>query len=356
MIIKKSWKSFLYAIFFILFIFILITIIHKANLNNPNDSDISALVKTQQIQQKSIIQTIPVYGTVNQNNSTLETMSFPYGVQITQIFINAGDAVAKGKLLLLVATDPAVGLSYQQAKAELQSTHAEYKRLKRLLGLELATKSQVESAYIAHLNAKANFDIQQKQGNGLPKQAMLAPYNAVITDLFVKPGDRISAGTPVLQLADRHNLVANMGVEPTKISLLKPKMQVQLVSVLDKNQTIMGTIKSIGAMIDPKTRLVDIIVQLDKNSATTLLPGTPVQGNILADQHHCLAVPKSAILSDDQDAYIYQVIHNHAYRINITTGDNQNNWVCITGKFDSKQKVVISGNYELTDGMAVREK
>jgi RND family efflux transporter MFP subunit len=355
-VVKKRQKYFLSLIFLSAAILIIIFTRHKIDRNTQSGDKSSVLVETQQIQRKTIVQTLPVYGTIDQSNNGLKTISFPYAVRMREIFVSTGNAVQKGQPLFSVDTDPAVLAAYHQAKADLESTQTEYQRQQRLLSLALATKSQAASAHTAFINAKANFEIQKQQGNGINKQSVSAPFDAVITEVPVKPGDRVSADLPVLRLADRYAVVANLGVDPAESGLLKPNMPAQLISVLDKKQILTGSVKSIGAMINPTTRFVDVRVQIDKNSPAKILAGTPVQGKITISVSHCLSVSQSTLLNDEQGDYLYQISDKHAHRINIFKGAQQNNWVCISGKLDPAKKVVTSGNYELNDGMAVREK
>jgi hypothetical protein len=66
-------------------------------------------------------------------------------------------------------------------------------------------------------------------------------------------------------------------------------------------------------------------------------------------------VPRQAVLTDAQGAYIFQVVQGVAHRVNVTKGHESQGVVAISGTMDTKLPVVVLGNYVLQDGMKVRE-
>ena len=54
-------------------------------------------------------------------------------------------------------------------------------------------------------------------------------------------------------------------------------------------------------------------------------------------------------------AVIFQVAAGKARRVKVTTAGESQGMVAISGTIDPQLPVVVVGNYELTDGMLVRE-
>ena len=113
--------------------------------------------------------------------------------------------------------------------------------------------------------------------------------------------------------------------------------------------------ETVRRMINPKTRLLDVVVALPDALRAPLPAGLPVQGEIVLATGNDWVVPRSAVLSDAKGAYLFQVENGHARRINVTTGTATDAVVAVKGSFDPRAPVVTEGNYELRDGMAVRE-
>jgi hypothetical protein len=150
-------------------------------------------------------------------------------------------------------------------------------------------------------------------------------------------------------------LRVQFGIEPDTSRLVKVGMPVTLVSVLDSKQTISASITQMHDLIDPKTQLVNALVVLPASSANLLVPGMRVKGAIKIGEHGAWTVPRQAVLTDAQGAYIFQVAQGQAHRVSVTKGQESQGVVAITGTMDTKLPVVVLGNYVLQDGMKVRE-
>jgi len=61
------------------------------------------------------------------------------------------------------------------------------------------------------------------------------------------------------------------------------------------------------------------------------------------------------VLKDGRGDYLYQVSDGHAKRVAVTVGVESGGIVAVSGNLDGHLKVVVLGNYELKDGMVVRE-
>ena len=62
-----------------------------------------------------------------------------------------------------------------------------------------------------------------------------------------------------------------------------------------------------------------------------------------------------AVLTDANGAYIFQVSGGKAHRVTVTSGAESQGMVAISGGIDPHVPVVVLGNYELQEGMQVRQ-
>jgi hypothetical protein len=79
-----------------------------------------------------------------------------------------------------------------------------------------------------------------------------------------------------------------------------------------------------------------------------------VQAAIEIGRHQAWAVPRQAVLNDEGGAFLYQVANGHARRVAVRTLTENDQQYGVEGALAANLPVVVLGNYELKDGMAVR--
>jgi len=313
----------------------------------------SVLVKTQPLQIEPVTDTLTVYGDVM--TGKVESISFPRAGQVSRLLVLQGQRVKQGTPLATLVSDPSTQVTYNQAVNAVNSARGELKRNEELFSLQLATQSQVDYARKTLQDAQATLDAQRKLGGELGSATVTAPFDGVVTALAVGQGDRIQPGATILQLGHTDSLRVQFGIEPNDSRLVKVGMPVILASVQNGQQTVSAAITQMQDLVDPKTQLINAMVVLPVQSAILLVPGMRVKGAIQVSEHKGWAVQRQAVLTDDQGAYIFQVSQGRARRVNVSKGTESQDLVAISGAMDTSLPVVVLGNYELQDGMKVRE-
>ncbi len=319
------------------------------------ENEPSVLVKTQPIRKHPLAIEVSGYGSVMPGAGGESNINFAHAGRVLNVDVTPGQRVKIGQVLLALATDPAAVLGFEQAKSTLELAKNEFARVQILRKQQLATNSQYDNAARTLKDAESAYAAQRKLGNGVAKIRIRAPFDGVISRVSVAPGARIAAGTSALQLIRSDAVRVRMGVEPEDSVRVKPGMRVLLVSVFDESQKMGGVVEAVHGMIDPQTQLVDVLVRIDRDDVSRLIPGMRIRGIISTHSENAWAVPRSAVLRDGQGAYIFQNDRGRARRINVRTGLEDGGWIAVTGDFDARLPVVVLGNYELHDGMLLRE-
>jgi membrane fusion protein, multidrug efflux system len=130
---------------------------------------------------------------------------------------------------------------------------------------------------------------------------------------------------------------------------------VRIRAVFSPQTKVESQVSDIHAMIDSQTGLVQVLAPIPADSAPRFVIGSYLTAEIILDRHQGLSVPRSAVLRDKQGAYVFTVADGKARRVAVTTGIEQDDWIEITQGLKAGEPVVVSGNYELSDGMPVRE-
>jgi membrane fusion protein (multidrug efflux system) len=316
---------------------------------------VTALVQTQPLRQYDLTDQLPCYGTVILDPENVISINFPRAGQITRLMVSQGEMVKKGRPLLEFQTSPQDSVGYVQAQSAVDLARHELTRLQSLAAEQLATRSQIAQAQKALIDAEATLAAQKKLGTDREKELLLAPFDGLVNDLKVVQWERIQMGMMALQLARTDGLLVVLGIEPEDRTKVKPGTLVQVTSVFDGSIRGSGMIRKVHGMVNPQTKLVDVTVDLKNYQAAPLMPGMSVRGDIILNQYRGPAVPRQAVLKDDQGAYVFVVREGRACRVRVKTGIESEGLVGITGPFRKNDRVVVLGNYELKDGMAVRE-
>jgi membrane fusion protein, multidrug efflux system len=315
----------------------------------------TVLVQTAALTRKTLPVQMTTYGIVQPDTGNTVHVVVSRAGQVAKLAVAPGQEVRRGQKLFEYATGAATLLGYQQAASAVKFARADLARTRELFAEKLATNGQVAAAEKALSDAEDALKAQQRIGAGTAAQWVVAPGDAIVTEVNAKVGDRLDQGGTVLQLTERGAVQIMLGVEPERVSQVHAGMPVTITSVFDTARPVAGKIDSVHGMIDPQTRLVDAVVRMEGKSAEGLLPGMRVEGVVTLGTVAGYVVPRQAVLSDEDGSYVYQIKDGQAVRVGVKILLDTDDVYAIDGKLDPALKLVTLGNYELSDGQAVRE-
>jgi len=325
-----------------------------APANADGSQSPSVLVETRPVVQQGVSETLAAFGTLEPEPDRVLSLSLPHAGLINRVWVRLGQRVKGGDELLEVVTAPDARMQYLQAQSAVNYASREKDRQQRLLAEQLATKAQLDAAQKALKDARARLDALRKQGMDSARETLRAPVDGIVTRLEVSQGQRVQAETTALLIASEKHLIARLGVEPEDLKMVHPGAAVTLTSVFVPDVAVTSAVEEVHAMIDPATHLVSVLVPVPERQADHLVLGSRVLGKILLESHMALVVPRSAVLGGASDAYLYKVEDGVARRVGVRTGVVVDAGIEVTGPLKAGDEVVVSGNYEVADGMAVR--
>ncbi len=314
----------------------------------------SVQVRVAPVAKHRLTDTITAFGPVRPDPEAQTTMDASYTAFVQRVYVTLGQPVHKGDALLQLRTAPSARATYLSAQASVRYARLQLQRKQRLLHEKLATHSDVDAARKALVTAKAAFAAQQELGTGKLTRIIRAPFTGIVSQLPVKPGNEVQVGTQLFQLARRDRLEVALGVEPDEEQRVHAGQQVRVTPLFGNGEGVHTKVSQVNAVVDPSTRLVDVIVRLTGAQARPFLPGMRVQGTLTLQVRNVLAVPRTAVLHDSKGDYLFVVRAGKARRVNVRTGLENGGLIGVQGDLQAGDRVVVQGNYELSDGMAVR--
>lgn len=313
----------------------------------------TATVETAVAAVRPVDLTLLAYGSVTPGPQAARSLAAARAGEITGIEVLPGAAVKQGTPLLTLAAAPEAAAAYAQALADAKAARTALAGARSLFEQHLATNAQLADAERTAAGAEAALAAQEKLGGGEAETTVRAPVDGVVSALLVHVGDRVAEDAPLLSFSGTAAPFIQLGIDPEDAARVAPGMGVKVTAVFAPTRSFETRVAQVGARVDEQTGLVEVMAPLPPKAG--FMPGSAVSGEIVLQESDTVAVPRSALLRDDEGAYVFTVADGKAHRVDVTPGTDDGAYVAVTRGLKAGERVVTLGNYELEDGMAVRE-
>jgi membrane fusion protein, multidrug efflux system len=321
-----------------------------ARADDAPDSNSSVLVTLTRLKQGSLPQVVVGYGTVEPSAAGHKTVMAPVAAVVAEIDVRLGEEVAAGTPLIRLAPSPATAASYTQAKSALSVAERLVASTRKLVAGHLATAQQLADAQKSESDARSNLQALDAVGAG-GSHAIRAPFRAIVTTLSTTPGSIVAEGTALLDLAAPQRLVLNVGVVPAQAAAIHAN-DTAAVRLIGGARPVSAKVLVCGAVAEADTGLVPVEISLPSGG---FLPGEMAQATITTGEERGYVVPHEAILvGDGGEPYVVQAVDGVAHKVPVQVLVVHGAQDVIAGKLDARAPLVLSGNYQLDDGMKVR--
>jgi membrane fusion protein, multidrug efflux system len=310
-------------------------------------------VQVAKVERKTITENVIVYGSVVAQPGKTHSVSVAFETRVRHILVAPGQFVQENDPLTEIEPSPAAQLQFQQAKNAADAARKELKQVQDRFNLKLATNQDVSAAEKTARDAEAQLTALQRAGAGGDNR-IHADVSGVVAKVNVQDGQIVPAGNPLVEIVAENEIEVKLGVEAEDLSAAQVGAPITIFPMNDPSASkVEGSIRLVTRRIDPTTRLVDVYVSLPEG--TKLLLDGYVRGEIQRTEKDALVVPRAAVLPNESRGYeVFTVVNNHAVKHNVKIGaENSNELQAIADDLHEGDPVVVVGNYELEDGMAV---
>ncbi len=279
--------------------------------------------------------------------------------------VEVGQHVKAGQVLAQL--DPQdYKLSVQGAQAQVSAAQtnrdlaaADYKRYKDLKDQNFISGAELERRDATLKAAQAQFEQAQVQLSGQGNQAgyttLVADVSGVVTSVDVEVGQVVTAGTPVVRIAQDGPRDVVFAVPEDKAPLIRVGSAAQ-VRGWNAQNAIKGTVREVAASADPVTRTFAVKVALAAADALPL--GTTVSVVPAALGHgdvQVIKLPTSAFRQDGKSSAVW-VLDTASMTVKsqpvvIATADG--NDVVVASGLQPGMQVVVAGVHVLSPGQKV---
>jgi RND family efflux transporter MFP subunit len=239
-----------------------------------------------------------------QTISTLEApeevnLAAQAGGRIQSLLVRQGDQVRAGQLLV-VLDQTQLQEQVRALEGQRQESLLNYQRFEFLARQGAASAIQRDAQRQNLLAADANLRARRAD---LAYKDLRAPIDGVVSDLAVKPGDVISAGTPFTTIQRTAKLLARLEVPSRYGPRVRPGQAVRL-SGSGGGPELEGTVVSIDPRVNSATQTFLVKAAL-ANADGRFRNGERVSTRLLLGSRPRLAVPALAVTRVSGQTFVF---------------------------------------------------
>ena len=306
--------------------------------------------------------TVSIIGTIGAR------YDMPIGVEgdsgrVAAIYVEAGDHVKRGQVLARLnvsVLEPQVAnldAALEQARAEADLAEAEYHRAEAVAASGALSVEETQRRKSAAVTAVAKVKFAAAQLDEakakLARAEIRAPEDGVILTRNVEVGQTaIAGGDAMFRLSKGGEVEMRGQVAEQDLPLLKPGQPVD-VRLTGTSKVYAGTIRLLGAVIDPATRLGVVRVSLTPDP--NLRPGAFARAEVTVSNAERAVLPQTAVLSDEKGSYVLIVnAQNKVERRAVHVSGMVQSGVTIADGVAGTDQVVTTAGAFLQEGELVR--
>ncbi len=279
------------------------------------------------------------------------------------MFVEAGDHVKRGQPLariddsVLVQQVNRLAASLEQARAQAALSAAEYKRAQGVEAAGALSAEDIEKRRATSVTDAANVKVVAAQlaeaQARLARTHLVAPVDGVVLTRHAEVGQIANpGGEPLFRIASGGEVEMRGQIAEQDLAVVKSG-QAATVHLTGIDRPFPGSVRLLGAIIDPATRLGDIRITLKPDPA--LRPGAFARGEVTIDKAQRPVLPQTAVMADGSGSYVLLVnsankVERHPVQV---AGMTDAGTIISSGLTGSERVVATAGGF-LRDGEEVR--
>lgn len=261
-----------------------------------------------------------------------------------------GERVEKGEAIARL-DDRQIQAQYQVAKAGYELAEDTFNRLESLYADSIVSTQDYNSARAQRDQAKSQLDQAEKQ---LQDARIEAPFSGRIEERFIRTGELINPGMPVVRLVNTDRVRVVSGVPERYSGEITEGSRAELQFRASNGESRESRVTYAGNVLDAETRTFAIEVELS-NSGQTLKPEMVV--DLVIDRKtltDVIVVPRTAILRNEDGESVFVATEQNGSKIarivNVTTGPASGTLIQINSGLEEGDEMVVSGVRSLSEG------
>ncbi|MFC4740161.1 efflux RND transporter periplasmic adaptor subunit [Flavobacterium ponti] len=288
-------------------------------------------------------------------------------VKTTHLLI--GDKVKKGQALVTLENTEFIDIQkdYLEVAEQISYLKSEYDRQKTLYDEKITSQKnylKAESEYKRtngmYQSLKKKLQLlnispeQVRKGNLTSTITIYAPIAGDVTVMSANVGMFMAASDVILEIVDTNHLHVELAVFEKDILKVKTGQKIEFTVPQASKEIFKAEVVLVGKSIEGNDRTIMIHGHLDNTIKQRLLTGMFVEATILTDSKKGLAIPKDALITENEKNYVLLLISNEnkTYsfeKTGVKTGELSADFIEIetNNKINQNSKILVKGVFDI---------
>jgi HlyD family secretion protein len=344
------------------------------------------LIKSQKV-ERSLVRDVVASSTAGEVVPARKaTVRAELGARVVAVKHERGDRVKRGEAVLLLdaadlearvaqasATVAANAAQVAQAQARVAAARRSAERAKSLAarGAGTAQLSEDSEAMLKEAEEAARAaDGMRAQAEAALRVARVsrgkaeiaAPFDGVLVEMKLDPGEELSPGAPVFEIIDDTKLYVEASIDEADVARIKTGQPATLTLDALPGRTIEAVVSRLGPAVrkdlkGARTLPIDVDVKDPQAAlAVGLKSGMSADVEIIvAEKPDVLSLPTNVIIGRGAKRNVYKIVEGHAKLTPVEVGlSNWDRTELLSGVALGDEVVATLNMKELEDGVAVK--
>lgn len=285
---------------------------------------------------------------------------------VLAVYKENGERVRRGDLLARLddnAIRESLASAEEAARASSQSfeqAERQFQRLKTLQAQGMSSIQAMEDAEVRRNNAQSDLVAAKARvataRQQLQRTEVRAPFDGVVSDRKVSPGDTAQIGKELIKVMDPTSMRLEGLVTADRMSELKLGQVVHFRVNGYAQQDFEGKLRRIAQSANASTRQVEVLVDF-AGAQQPGVAGLYAEGRVLTSSVSALMVSDGALVREGDKSFVWRVADGKLAKTAVTLGDRDERLgqYVVSAGLKQGDRILRRPGSTLQDGQAVGE-
>ena len=283
--------------------------------------------------------------------------------QVEQVYVNEGDQVAQGQLLVKIRSNDissklaSAQASLNEATSSLNNIQKNFERISRLYEKGSATQKELDDITTVKDGGTARVEsINQsiaELNELLTYTDLRSPINGFISQKFINKGAMATPGSPLIVIESFDKLKVEINVPEFEIGLFKKGDPVEIEISAVNASSLKGYVDRIVLSSGNSGSQYQVLIAFTEKNKT-LNPGMFARVNLLKNSESKTIVPQMAIVQRGQLSGLFTVSQQGEAMLRwVRLGKEYPEGIEVLSGLEKGEQFIVSSESKLTDGIKV---